>query len=87
MVKEHLDDAVQIIEFALGLEDGDICIYLSPLSSLLEIYEEIYEDEDGIIFHHSSFMDFMQSRTVQILLCQPWVKFFSSRTADVGGIP
>ena len=40
----------------LDLEDGDIHIYLSPLSSLLEV-----EEDSGIVFHHSSFMDFMKS--------------------------
>jgi len=47
--------SVSIVEFLLGLEDGDICIYLSPLNSLLDIQEgEFY-------FHHSSFMDFLCS--------------------------
>ena len=45
------------IEFVLGLEDGDVCIYLSPLNSLLEV-EPVYHE---INFHHSSFMDFLRS--------------------------
>ena len=51
----HLLNRVNIIEFALGLEDGDVCIYLGPLSSLLKVHSE------GILFHHSSFMDFLLS--------------------------
>jgi hypothetical protein len=55
VVIEFDDQAVKIVEFVLGLEDRDICIYLGPLSSLLEV-------EDGqIFFHHSSFMDFLCS--------------------------
>jgi hypothetical protein len=52
---KYSDEAVKIVEFVLGLEDGDIYIYLSPLSSLLEV------EEDEILFHHSSFMDFLRS--------------------------
>jgi len=47
--------AVTIVEFVLGLEDGDVSIYLGTLSSLLEVQKE------RISFHHSSFMDFMSS--------------------------
>jgi len=50
---EH--NAVEIVEFVLGLEDGDVRIYLSPLSSLLEV------EEGEVFFHHSSFMDFLRS--------------------------
>jgi len=46
---------VSIVEFMLGLEDGDVCIYLGPLSSLLEV------EKDRILFHHSSFMDFLSN--------------------------
>jgi hypothetical protein len=49
------DFTVEIVEFVLGLDDGDICIYLGPLSSLLEVRE------GQIFFHHSSFMDFLRS--------------------------
>jgi hypothetical protein len=47
--------AVNIVEFVLGLEARDVCIFLSPLSSLLEVRE------DRFFFHHSSFMDFRRS--------------------------
>ena len=53
------EDALEIVDFILGLEDGDVCIYLSPLNSLLEVQGR--EDYPGIIFHHSSFMDFLHS--------------------------
>jgi hypothetical protein len=46
---------VKMVEFSLGLEDGDFCIYLSALGSLLEVQEDV------ILFHHSSFMDFLRS--------------------------
>ena len=55
-VVRHLSQhTVNIVEFALGLEDGDVCIYLGPLSSLLKVQEQ------EILFHHSSFMDFLLS--------------------------
>ena len=50
---------VEFVEFVLGLEDGDDCIYLSPLNSLLEVQECTYYHD--ILFHHSSFMDFLHS--------------------------
>ena len=59
VLEEYEEFAVEIVEFVLGLEDGDICINLSPLNSLLEV-----RDCDGyheIHFHHSSFMDFLRS--------------------------
>ena len=57
MVADYDDNILRVytVEFVLGLEDGDICIYLSSLSSLLDIRE------DMIFFHHSSFMDFQNS--------------------------
>ena len=54
-----VEAAFEIVNFILGLEDGDICIYLSPLNSLLEV-EELNGYSD-ILFHHSSFMDFLRS--------------------------
>jgi hypothetical protein len=56
-VIKDLDRTVEIVEFMLGLEDGDICIHLGSLSSLLEVDSE----ERQIFFHHSSFMDFLRS--------------------------
>ena len=47
--------SVNIAELVLGLEDEDVSIYLSSLSSLLEVLET------KIVFHHSSFMDFLRS--------------------------
>jgi len=55
VVVDFEDDAVEVVEFVLGLEAGDVCIYLSTLSSLLEV------QENTIFFHHSSFMDFLRS--------------------------
>ena len=46
------DCTVEIIESVLHLEDGDVRVYLSPLSSLLEV-------DEGIVFHHTSFGDFL----------------------------
>jgi hypothetical protein len=44
------------MENVLGLEDGDISIYLSPLNSLLKIDPRRHPP---ITFHHSSFSDFL----------------------------
>ena len=59
LIKGFYDDysPVGFIEFMLGLEDGDVCIYLSPLNALLEV--EVYGSFSEILFHHSSFMDFL----------------------------
>ena len=59
LIKGFYDDysPVGFIEFMLGLEDGDVCIYLSPLNALLEV--EVYGGFSEILFHHSSFMDFL----------------------------
>ena len=54
-ISDH--NTLKFVEFVLGLEDGDVCIYLSPLNSLLEV-EPRYQ---RISFHHSSFMDFLRS--------------------------
>lgn len=43
------------IESVLGLEDGDVRVYLSGLSPLLEVRDE------QIFFHHTSFMDFLRN--------------------------
>jgi hypothetical protein len=48
---------VEIIEPVLHLEVGDVRIYLSPLNSLLEIEEK--NGEHAILFHHTSFTDFL----------------------------
>ena len=58
--KDCFDDSpVEFVEFMLGLENGDVCIYLSSLNSLLEVRERNgYPD---ILFHHSSFMDFLHN--------------------------
>ena len=53
------ESPVEFVEFMLGLEDGDVCIYLSPLNSLLEVQE--LNGHPFILFHHSSFMDFLHS--------------------------
>jgi hypothetical protein len=42
------------IESVLGLEGGDVRVYLSGLSSLLAVRDE------QIFFHHASFMDFLR---------------------------
>ena len=58
-VDDDSESPVEFIEFLLGLEYGDVCIYLSPLNSFLEVQEcNGYPD---ILFHHSSFMDFLRS--------------------------
>jgi hypothetical protein len=48
-----------MIEEVLYLEKGDVSIYLSPLNSLLKLKER-HGDYD-IAFHHSSFMDFLDT--------------------------
>ena len=53
---EDLDkDIFKGIEAILGLEDGDVHIHLSPLSSLLDVRK------NSINFYHSSFMDFLRT--------------------------
>jgi hypothetical protein len=54
-----LDYASEIIEQVLHLEVGDVCIYLSPLNSLLKLEE--FHGDHIIRFHHSSFMDFLDT--------------------------
>jgi len=41
------------VEFVLGLEDGDVRVYLSGLSSLAVRDEQIF-------FYHASFRDFLR---------------------------
>jgi len=56
------DTTVKTIESVLYLEDGDVRIYLSPLNSLLEIsYEGDGQYGPGILFHHTSFTDFLDN--------------------------
>ena len=53
---------LEFVQYMLGLEHGDVCIYLSPLNSLLEV--QPVQECNGyreILFHHSSFMDFLRS--------------------------
>ena len=55
---------LELVEFVLGLDGGDVCIYLSPLNSLLEVHNSSLEaqpEDQYIFFHHSSFMDFLRS--------------------------
>ena len=54
---DYLDFNVGMAESILFLEDGDVCIYLSPLNSLLEISED--DGEHEVFFHHTSFTDFL----------------------------
>ena len=49
-------------EAVLGLEDGDVRVYLSTLSSILEVEEPDPSGDYTIVFHHSSFMDFLHTR-------------------------
>jgi hypothetical protein len=64
-VLSHWDTALEftssIIEQVLHLEAGDVCIYLSPLNSLLELEESAYYTKHMIVFYHSSFMDFLHT--------------------------
>ena len=55
----HCDSVVEFIEVMLGLENGDVLIYLTPLNSLLEVKMGKYHYYE-IDFHHSSFMDFLR---------------------------
>ncbi|KAJ3507509.1 hypothetical protein NLJ89_g6260 [Agrocybe chaxingu] len=54
---------IEVIEALLDLEDGDVRIALSDLSSLLEV-AEFYDEGNPyqITFHHSSFPDFLLDR-------------------------
>ena len=45
-----------LLSLRLVWKTGDVCIYLSPLNSLLEVH-----GGRQIIFHHSSFIDFLHS--------------------------
>ena len=49
-------DSNERIEPVLSLEDGDVGIYLNPLSSLLKVRR------NSIAFYHSSFLDFLYSQ-------------------------
>jgi hypothetical protein len=51
--------SVEGAESVLYLENGDGCVYLSPLNSLLEIYED--DGLHSIHFHHTSFIDFLDN--------------------------
>ena len=48
-----LNNWLYIIEHVLALEDGEVSIVLADIPSLLEIRDT------QIIFHHSSFIDFL----------------------------
>ena len=56
----YLDTPFVAIESVLSLEGGDVRIYLSTLSSLLELQGE--DHYCNIAFHHSSFMDFLHTQ-------------------------
>ena len=59
LINDGDEFVVEFVEFMLGLENGDVCIYLSPLNSLLEVQEcDGYRE---ILFYHSSLMDFLLS--------------------------
>jgi hypothetical protein len=51
----------EIIETVLHLEEGDVCIYLSPLNSFLEFHKSHFSGRHTISFYHSSFMDFLDT--------------------------
>ena len=90
LIKDCFDESespVKFVEFMLGLEDGDVCIYLSPLNSLLEVQE--FNGCPDIFFHHSSFMDFLHSaersgdyyidlRKIHFLIAQWILQLFTS---------
>ena len=60
MVTDSIESTFAI-ESMLGLEDGDVRVYLSGLIPLLEVRDE------QIFFHHSPFIDFLRNpeRAVQ----------------------
>ena len=39
LINDSFDDILKFVEFVLDLEREDVCIYLSPLNSLLEVQE------------------------------------------------
>jgi len=51
-------EGLVVIESVLGLEGGDARIYFGALNSLLEV-QTADDDEGYVVFHHSSFMDFL----------------------------
>ena len=51
---------VSLIECVLSLEEADVGIYLSPLTSLLEVHDN--NSKCYISFHHLSLMDFLHSQ-------------------------
>ena len=60
LLADGIPDPITKTEDVLCLEDDDARIYLSPLSSLLELRER--GGHCRIAFHHSSFMDFLHSQ-------------------------
>ena len=56
----EFDSSVEAVESVLNLEDGDVCIYLSPLNSLLEV-DDWGDGVHVIRFHHTSFGDFLNN--------------------------
>jgi hypothetical protein len=56
-----LEFTSNVIEEVLQLEAGDVCIYLSPLNSLLGLEESNDGTKHMIVFYHSSFMDFLHT--------------------------
>jgi len=58
-VTKHAPCAVELVEHVLGLEKGNVNVYLSPLSSLLGVQR--IGLNDTIVIHHSSFMDFLHT--------------------------
>ena len=56
------DRRISLIESVLGLEEGDVRIYLSPLTSLLEVSGSDGDGDGYITFYHSSFMDYLYAQ-------------------------
>ena len=59
LINDSFDDILKFVEFVLDLEREDVCIYLSPLNSLLGVKKCGYNSK--IVFHHTSFLDFLRS--------------------------
>jgi len=57
----YTKNTVDTIESVLHLEGGDVCVFLSPLNSLLKIYCAYEPGKYAISFHHTSFTDFLDN--------------------------
>jgi hypothetical protein len=68
---------VDAIECVLYLEQGDVPVYLSPLNSLLKVFDSTHAGRPEILFHHTSFMDFLDNPKRSKVYCIDAPKYHS----------